>query len=489
VDCLAAIYLSELPFMSLLRFDASGSLDRGYGVTPAELGELAPSLLTLRQAIVETDELHAARSRTQDAEQSPFDFGFFRFPERTLADYECHRENSELGRIFQLANGIHDEIDAVVVLGIGGLYLGPRAIMEACCDPYHNELTRGARGSKPRMYFEGNRFDNDASASLLHRLAAGGYGDSPAEGRYAIVVIGNGAGALETAVAFGQHLAALERSLGAERRGERRRLVIPVTGESGRLRDLAEAIGCEQIFSMPEDNDGCFGVLSSVGLLPAALLGLDCIRFLEGAVAMNEHFRAVGFDENVVLQYVAINHWLASKRGKTIRVMHVCSKALESVGLWYAQLLARSINEHELGTTPLTLTNTEGLRRRQQRHQWGRNDKVFNNLIVECDRCDPLFMGDNDLNQGGLQNLAGKTITEVRNDVIRATNDALHEDGRPTTDIILPHIDTYYLGQLFQMLMIATAIEGRLLGIDPFRQPGREPYVGNMSENLGRVSY
>jgi glucose-6-phosphate isomerase len=280
----------------------------------------------------------------------------------------------------------------------------------------------------------------------------------------------------------------LERLLGTERRGELGRLVIPVTGQSGRLRDLAEAIGCEQIFNMPDDFGAGFGVLSSVGLLPAALLGLDCIRLLQGAVAMNEHFRAVNFDENVVLQYVAINHWLASKRGKTIRVMKVWSKALESLGLWYAQLLDRSISEHDLGMTH-TLVNTADLRSRQHEHRHGGSDKVFHNLIVENDRCDHLFACDNDFNQDGSEDLAKKTITEIRNDVINATNHTLHEDGRPTIDIILPHIDTYYLGQLFQMLMIATVIEGRLLGVDPCQRPGPEQYGSNMSENLGRVAY
>ena len=474
--------------MSLLRFDASGSLDRGCGATRAELTELAPSLLKLRQELVETVGVRSDRGPISNAIRT-LDAEFFRFPEETLADYERHREKSDLGRIFKVANGIHDEIDAVVVLGMGVSFLGPRALMEACCDPYHNELTRGARGSKPRMYFDGNDFDNDASASLLHRLAAGGYGDSPAESRYAIVVTNHRQGTLETAVAFRQHLGALERSLGPDRRGDLRRLVIPVIGKSSRLHDLTEAIGCEQIFSVADTVGDCFGVLSSVGLLPAALLGLDCIRLLEGAVAMNEHFRAASFDENVVLQFVAINHWLAFKRGKTIRVMSAWSQALESVGLWYDQMLTGSIGQYDLGVTPLTLVNTRDLHSRQLQHQQGRSDKVFNNLIVENDRCDHLFIGDLDGVQDGLNDLAKKTMTEIRNAAIRGANDALHEHGRPTTDIILPHIDTYYLGQLFQMLMIATVIEARLLGIDPFAQPCLDHYKRNMSENLGRIAY
>ncbi len=133
--------------------------------------------------------------------------------------------------------------------------------------------------------------------------------------------------------------------------------------------------------------------LSSVGLMPAAMLGLDCIKLLEGAVAMNEHFKTAPFEENVVLQYVAVNHLLAQHRDKTIRVMSVWSKALESVGLWYDQLLAESNGKEGLGVTPLTTINTRDLHSRHQQHQQGRNDKVFNNVIVENYRSDHLAVG------------------------------------------------------------------------------------------------
>ncbi len=472
--------------MSLLRFDPSGSLDVQYGISPADVESLEEVLLSLRTEMVDTDREHYDSGQVPAAKQ-PLDARFFWLPGEMLADYERVRENSELGRIFKVANGIHDEIDAVVVLGIGGSYMGARAMMEACCDPYHNELTRGDRGSKPRMYFEGNNVDNDATAALLHRLGAGGYGDSAAEQRYAIVVISKSGGTMETAVAFRQFLSALECSLGADAAKELRRLVIPVTGDSGKLHDLATAIGCDEIFSVPEGVGGRFSVLSSVGLMPAALLGLDCMRLLEGAVAMNEHFINANFADNVVLQYVAVNHLLAIKRDKTIRVMSVWSKALESVGLWYDQLLAESNGKQGLGVTPLTTVNTRDLHSRHQQHQQGRNDKVFNNVIVENDRSDRLAVGKSDRNQDTLNDIADKTLPEIMNAAIQGTNDALHEDGRPTTDIILPHIDTHVLGQLFQMLMIATVIEGRLLGINPYGQPGVEQYKRNMNKYLGRV--
>lgn len=472
--------------MSLLRFDPSGSIDPDYGLTPQQIEQLGGTLESLREEMVQTDR-EQYDSGNVPSQKQPLDARFFWLPEEQLADYERDRSGSELGRIFKVANSIHDEIDSALVLGIGGSYMGARAMMEACCDPYHNELTRAARGSKPRVYFEGNNVDNDASAALLSRLAAGGYGDTAAERRYAIVVISKSGGTMETAVAFRQFLAALQSSLGADAADQLGRLVIPVTGTSGKLHDLARAIGCQEIFSVPEGVGGRFSVLSSVGLMPAALLGLDCIQLLAGAAAMNQHFKTTAYADNVVLQYVAVNHLLSQHRGKSIRVMSVWSKALESVGLWYDQLLAESNGKQGLGVTPLTTVNTRDLHSRHQQHQQGANDKVFNNVIVDSYRCDPLPVGASDRNQDTLNDIAGKTLPDIMDAAIRGTNDALHADGRPTTDIVLPGIDTHVLGQLFQMLMIATVIEGRLLGVNPYGQPGVEQYKSNMNKNLGRA--
>lgn len=471
--------------MTLLRFDPSGSINADFGITQDQLAGLGDQLSSLRTEMVETDPQQYDSGDIPENKQ-PLDARFFWLPEEQLGAYEKDREQSELGRIFKVANSIHHEIDAVAVLGIGGSYMGARAMMEACCDPYHNELTRAARGSKPRMYFEGNNVDNDASAALLSRLAAGGYGDTDVEKKYAIVVISKSGGTMETAVAFRQFLAGLECSLGADAKAQLARLVIPVTGASGKLHDLATEIGCDEIFSVPDGVGGRFSVLSSVGLMPAAMLGLDCIKLLEGAVAMNEHFKTTPYEDNVVLQYVAVNHLLAQHRGANIRVMSVWSKALEAVGLWYDQLLAESNGKEGLGVTPLTTVNTRDLHSRHQQHQQGHNDKVFNNIIVDNYRCDHLAVGNSDRNQDGLNDIADKTLPEIMTAAIKGTNEALHEDGRPTTDIVLPQIDTHVLGQLFQMLMIATVIEGRLLGVNPYGQPGVEQYKRNMNRNLGR---
>lgn len=471
--------------MISLRFNPQGSFHPEYGITPDDVSSMEPTLNDLRLELIETDKL-LYESGDPPAEKQPLDARFLWLPEETLDGYAKNREQSELGRIFKVANSIHDEIDAVAVLGIGGSYMGARAMMEACCDPYHNELSRGARGSKPRMYFEGNNVDNDASCSLLQRLSMGGNGDTLAEKRHAIVVISKSGGTMETAVAFRHFLAALEASLEPQDRSLLKRLVIPVTGSSGKLYDLSRSIGCDEVFNVPDGVGGRFSVLSSVGVLPAALLGLDCIRLLEGACAMNEHFKTAPLEDNIVMQYVSVNHLLAKHRSKSIRVMSVWTKALESFGLWHDQLLAESNGKNGVGVTPLTTVNTRDLHSRHQQHQQGANDKVFNNLIVENYRHDAMPIGRSDRNEDGLNDIADKTLPEIMNAAIQGTNDALHADGRPTTDLIIPELDTFALGQLFQMMMIATVIEGRLLQINPYGQPGVEQYKTNMNHYLGR---
>ena len=471
--------------MISLRFNPQGSFHPEYGITPDDVSSMEPTLNDLRLELIETDKL-LYESGDPPAEKQPLDARFLWLPEETLDGYAKNREQSELGRIFKVANSIHDEIDAVAVLGIGGSYMGARAMMEACCDPYHNELSRGARGSKPRMYFEGNNVDNDASCSLLQRLSMGGNGDTLAEKRHAIVVISKSGGTMETAVAFRHFLAALEASLEPQDRSLLKRLVIPVTGSSGKLYDLSQSIGCDEVFNVPDGVGGRFSVLSSVGVLPAALLGLDCIRLLEGACAMNEHFKTAPLEDNIVMQYVSVNHLLAKHRSKSIRVMSVWTKALESFGLWHDQLLAESNGKNGVGVTPLTTVNTRDLHSRHQQHQQGTNDKVFNNLIVDNYRHDAMPIGRSDRNQDGLNDIADKTLPDIMNAAIQGTNDALHADGRPTTDLIIPELDTFALGQLFQMMMIATVIEGRLLQINPYGQPGVEQYKTNMNYYLGR---
>ena len=470
----------------MLRFDPAGAFLADTGIDPSDIAEVAPQLERLRDEICDIDvKMLAGEIPTPDT-KLPLDAGFYLLPERLLADYQADRQGSELARILSATKKLMSEVDRVVVLGIGGSYMGARALMDACCQPYFNELSRGDRGSRPRVYFEGNNVDNDASQGLLHLLGAHrGQPAASVEESWGIVVISKSGGTLETASAFRQYLSGLEKSCGGSLEKVRQR-VIPVTGASGKLHRFASELGCADIFPVPDGVGGRFSVLSAVGLVPAAILGLNIMKLLEGAQAMNEHFRSAKAAENLVLQYTAVNHLMEVKRGATIRLLSTWSKSLESAGMWYDQLLAESLGKHLKGATPLTTVNTRDLHSRHQQHQEGRRDKIVNNVIVEECRFDPLPVGQRASDVDELNDLSQRTLPDILGAAIEGTNQALRDDARPTTNLVMPRVDEFHMGQYFQLLMLATVVEGRLLGINPYGQPGVEAYKQNMNRILGR---
>jgi glucose-6-phosphate isomerase len=470
-----------MPPYAPLRFDYRGALNPRFGITEAQIEELSPRLLKARNEVLGEDLERFASQKDIPESKQPLDAGFLEMPEKILEAYQSHRSESELGRILQSAAQMRARADKIVVLGIGGSYMGARAMMECCCQPYFNEYSRGERGGRPRMYFEGNNVDNDWSQQLIHFLRSDSSGRSGPEANWGIVVISKSGGTLETAAAFRQFLAELEQAVGREHLAD---FVIPVTGESGKLADLASAIGCRDRFIVPEGVGGRFSVLSPVGLLPGALLGINIVEMLEGAAMMNSHFRTEPVGRNVVMDYVAVNHLLEVEQGIDVRVLSVWSKSLEAAGFWYDQLLAESLGKNEQGALPLTCVNSRDLHSRAQQHQEGIRDKVMNNVIVDAWRHEPLPIGKSQWDQDKLNELADKTLPEIMSAAIAGTNQAYQEDHRPTTNLHLPAANESALGQFFQMLMLATVLEGRLLDINPYGQPGVEKYKINMNRIL-----
>jgi glucose-6-phosphate isomerase len=456
-------------YSALIVPDDAPAWQRQLGLSQADIRWLAPRLVNARQEVFDNLVLFETAGPVP-AENQPLDAAFFDLPERFLDE-----DRPILDDIIATGNHLAADVDRVLVLGIGGSYMGARALFEALCHPYHNELSRQARHRRPRIYFEGNNADNDAVAGLLELL----HGDD----KWAIIVISKSGGTLETAVAFRIFFNALRQSCGGDEEKLRRR-VVAVTGETGRLRDLAQAIGCQKIFPIHEGVGGRFSVLSAVGLLPAAVMGLDVVKLLEGAAAMNERFRTKPPGENPVLDYAGVSQLMECRRGAAIRVLSTWGKRLEAVGLWYDQLLAESLGKNGQGPTPLTVVNTRDLHSRGQQHQEGRRDKLITNLIVQEAGRPPLGIERSDLDQDKLNERAGKTLPDILSAALRGTNQAYADDRRPTADIRLPRLDESSLGQLFQMLMVATVIEGRLAGINPYGQPGVEAYKKNMNAIL-----
>jgi glucose-6-phosphate isomerase len=175
---------------------------------------------------------------------------------------------------------------------------------------------------------------------------------------------------------------------------------------------------------------------------------------------------------------------MEERRGCDVRILSTWGRRLEAAGLWYDQLLAESLGKQERGALPLTVVNTRDLHSRGQQHQEGKRDKLITNLIVEQTKGAPVAIGSSELNQDGLNELANKTLADVMSAAIAGTNQAYREDNRPTADLWMPRLDEHTMGQFFQMMMLATAVEGRLIGINPYGQPGVEAYKKNMNAIL-----
>ena len=461
-----------------LRYELSGTIGPGLPLGEGDLEALYPHLDACREEMLGADLKLLGKSKADlPSEKVPLDSGFFEMPEKILKAYHEDRDESELGRILATAGRLRESVDRVVVLGIGGSYMGAKALFDACLHPYHNELSRADRGGVPKIYFEGNNVDNDATSGLLDMLEG--------QDDWAIVVISKSGRTLETAVAFRKFLAALQKSLGGDAKKVAER-VIPVTGkdEESRLFQLAHALKCPDVFAVPNGVGGRFSVLSPVGLLPAAVMGIDVVKLLEGAAQMNEQFRTAAPADNLVIRYAGVCIALENGYNMHTRILSTWGKSLEAAGLWYDQLLAESLGKHELGALPLTVVNTRDLHSRGQQHQEGARDKMITNLIIDSYRCDPLAVGHSDLNQDELNELAEKTLPEIMDAAIKGTNQAYVEVRRPVADLHLPAADEASLGQYFQMMMIATVLEGRYLQINPYGQPGVEAYKDNMTAIL-----
>ncbi len=421
--------------MSLLRFDSAGLFSDNSGITIAQFAAFAEPLAALRTELFVADDPEFT---------SPF-----RLPEKLLTDYEALREKSELGRVFRVANRLHDHLDAVAVIGGPAVLGAPAALMRACCEPYHNELSRSARGSKPRMYFATSLIDNDAVEGLLRRLAIGGeIGSNPATSRYAVIAIDDGQdadNARATAISLrliGEQLAA---SLGQSNPDTADRwlakLIIPIAPETGPVRACAAKLGGEAAFLLGNGPGGPLGVYSAANLLPAALLGLDCIQFLVGAAAMNEHFLTASFAENIVLQSVAAKLALTRHHDVLYQTWQIWHPALNGFSPWLPSSAVAGSSAHASAAT------------------------ATHHLLVDTVRTDPIELSPDEANapQGGVAAPAPssrkKIVSAVLPDFMKAAVSRRQVEqrsaGQAQISLILPQINTHSLGQLFQMLWLA----------------------------------
>jgi glucose-6-phosphate isomerase len=466
----------------MLTYDPSAAV--GY-LSAGRVGSLQNALEAARTEVLNDVDLWQSGGTIPD-EKQPLDAGFIQWPEELLLDLKENEDRSLVARIEACAKRLRETVDSIVVLGIGGSYMGMRAMFEALCDPFHNERSREERNGVPRIYFDGWNVDSDNQQALLDmlktRALASADSGSP-DGRFAVIVISKSGGTLETAVAFRNYRAVVEQLFPDDVQN----LIVPVTGDQGRLRDLSDAAGFNDVFSIPDGIGGRFSVLTPVGLLPAAVAGIDIRELLQGAADMTSGFRSDAYGSNPVLDYTAVSHAFEVDQNASIRVLSTWGSRLESVGLWYDQLLSESLGKHEKGATPITGVNTRDLHSRGQQHQEGRRDKLITNLLPGTPQKPDLTVPERSDDFDQLNRLTGFTFSRILQAAIDGTNKAYDDDNRPTADITLPTISAHTIGQLFQMLMLATVVEGRLVGTNPYGQPGVEAYKINMNANLAQA--
>jgi glucose-6-phosphate isomerase len=447
---------------------------------PGRLKDLVPRLMQVRSQVASERDLPKPPPELQ-----PLNNGFIDLPQKTLDQHRKQGDASVLGRVLSLATMLRAEADRVVLLGIGGSYMGARALFEALRTAYHNELPPDVRLGVPRLYFEGNNADNDALQDLLDLLQTTCVDPELRDERWAVITVSKSGSTLETAAAY-----RILRREAAEYYGSRsprlRQLFVPITGSSGLFRDLLKAEGFEDddLFVIPDNVGGRYSVFTPVGLLPAAVLGLDVRALLLGAASMTKRFLDEPFERNPVLQYAGVNYLMTEEIGKPVRVLSVWSKKLEALGFWYDQLLSESLGKQGRGPTPLTTVQTRDLHARGQQHQEGARDKVINNLVVKSPRTPPIAIGMADHNEDQLNALSRKTLPDVLAAAREGTNRAYQDVARPTADIVLPILSEHTMGQLMQLLMLATVIEGRLMGVNPYGEPGVEAYKRQMQARL-----
>lgn len=466
----------------------------------ADWADLLRRLVEIRDAMTNPENGGQATPLSSSASMQPssasmrqMKTGFIRFPEQALQTYLAQRQASELGKIFRAANRFQASVDRVVVIGSFAESAGARGILDACCQPYWNELSRADRGSKPRLYFAGDQLDNDAMQSLLYLLGAH-RGQVAIEGsdRWGICVIDQSGQTVETEIALQHFVRALRASLG-ENHARLQESILAVTGPGSRLEAWARDMGLTEVFSIPEEFETPFSVLTPAGLLPAALVGVNVIELLEGAAWMTRHFAETPPEQNMVLQWVAFNHWHQSRCGFDVRVLDVGNSALEASGHWCCQLMATCLHQQGAGCVPLVTVHTRDNPARLQSQRLGRPNQIVHHWSVDEVRFDALPIApsaydsapqpvgepnEDHREEASSDDVGGddsgshadestpsvhRTLPQASAFAMQFNYQALLDAGRPTTRLHLPRADEQHMGQLLQMMMLATCVEATLL--------------------------
>lgn len=383
-------------------------------------------------------------------------------------------DKEEFERIINAAERIKTNSDALVVIGIGGSYLGARAAIEMLNHTFYNVLPKHKRKT-PEIYFAGNNISPVYMRDLLDVL----------EGKeISVNVISKSGTTTEPAIAFRIFKEYMENKYGKE--GAKERIYATTDKAKGALRKLAEEEGYET-FVIPDDVGGRYSVLTAVGLLPIAVSGVDIKEMMQGALDGMKEYSNLDVINNPAYLYAAIRNALYRK-GKTVEIMANYEPGLHYFAEWWKQLFGESEGKDGKGIYPASVDFTTDLHSMGQYIQDGLRHIFETVLNVEKPRYDVEIKEDKD-NIDGLNFLAGKTMDFVNKKAFEGTVLA-HTDGNvPNIIINIPELTPYYFGKLVYMFEKACGISGYMLGVNPFDQPGVEAYKKNMFALLGKPGY
>ncbi|UXH43716.1 glucose-6-phosphate isomerase [Rossellomorea vietnamensis] len=389
-------------------------------------------------------------------------------------DLPVDYDKEEFSRIQKSAEKIKNDSDILLVIGIGGSYLGARAAIEMLNHSFYNALPKDKR-STPQVLFVGQNISSTYMRDLMDLL----------DGKdFSINVISKSGTTTEPALAFRIFRNMLEEKYGVE---EARKRIYATTDKSkGALKTLATDEGYET-FVVPDDIGGRYSVLTAVGLLPIAVSGVEIETMMNGAAQAREDFGKSELTENAAYQYAAVRNALYNK-GKTIEMLINYEPGLQYFAEWWKQLFGESEGKDQKGIYPSSANFSTDLHSLGQYVQEGRRD-IFETVIKVSEPRHELKIEKADSDLDGLNYLAGETVDFVNNKAFEGTLLAHTDGGVPNLIVEIPAMDTYTFGYLVYFFEKACAMSGYLLGVNPFDQPGVEAYKVNMFALLGKPGF
>ena len=389
-------------------------------------------------------------------------------------DLPVDYDKEEFARIKKAAAKIQSDSDVLLVIGIGGSYLGARAAIEFLRHSFYNSVSKEIRKT-PEIYFVGNSI---SSTYIKHLIDVIGDRD------FSINMISKSGTTTEPAIAFRVFKEMMEKKYGKEEAAKR--IYATTDRAKGSLKGLATEEGYES-FVVPDDVGGRFSVLTAVGLLPIAVSGADIDKLMEGAAEGRRLALETEYEKNDALLYAAIRNILLRK-GKSVEILANYEPSVHYVSEWWKQLYGESEGKDQKGIFPASVDLTTDLHSMGQFIQDGARIMFETVINIEKSR-EEIVINEEPVDLDGLNYLAGKSVDFVNKSAMNGTILA-HTDGQvPNLMVNVPEVNEYYLGQLFYFFEFACGVSGYLLGVNPFNQPGVESYKKNMFALLGKPGY